>query len=194
MQRLNSVQPHNAQGRTKELLDTVEQTFGMVPNTTKVMANSPAVLESFLAFSSAMEQAQIGSKLLHQLKLGTSENNQCDYCTSILSAIAPSAGLTPEEILASRTRQSEEQRTKAALTFSYQVLESGGKVSDAQLESIRNAGFGETEIVEIVASTVLGCFTNFLNNVADTELDVPAVESVTTPETSTCDTHSCSMT
>ncbi len=42
MQRLNSVNPESAQGRTKELLDTVEQAFGVIPNTAKVMANSPA--------------------------------------------------------------------------------------------------------------------------------------------------------
>ena len=47
MQRLNSVNPQVAAGRTKELLDTVEQAFGVIPYTAKVMANSPAVLDSF---------------------------------------------------------------------------------------------------------------------------------------------------
>ena len=59
MQRLNSVNPEAAEGQTKELLDTVRQAFGLVPNTAKVMANSPAVLESFLAFSQAMGKASI---------------------------------------------------------------------------------------------------------------------------------------
>jgi len=39
MQRLNSVNPEAAEGQTKELLDTVQQAFGLVPNTAKVMAN-----------------------------------------------------------------------------------------------------------------------------------------------------------
>lgn len=42
MQHLNSVNSESTQGRTKELLDTVEQAFGVIPNTAKVMANSPA--------------------------------------------------------------------------------------------------------------------------------------------------------
>ena len=67
MQRLNSVNPQVAQGRTKELLDTVQQAFGMIPNTAKVMANSPAVLDSFLAFSTAMSGAKIGGKLHNQV-------------------------------------------------------------------------------------------------------------------------------
>lgn len=193
MQRIHSVEPKTAQGRTKELLDTVQQAFGMIPSTAKVMANSPAVLDSFLAFSTAMGKVQIGTKLHNQLKLTTSETNSCNYCTSILSAVAPSAGLSAADILSGRTRNSEDRRIKAALAFAHNVLESRGKVSDEQLAAVREAGYGDTEIVEIVASVVLGCFTNFLNNVADTELDIPKAEPVEACSTSTCDTGACSV-
>jgi AhpD family alkylhydroperoxidase len=192
MQRLKSVDPQVAQGRTRELLDTVQQAFGVIPNAARVMANSPAVLESFLAFSTAMGGAAIGAKLHNQVKLTTSETNSCDYCTSMLSAVAPMAGLSAADILAGRTRISEERRTKAALGFAYDVLESKGKVSDKQLNAVREAGFGDTEIVEIVASVVLGCFTNFLNNVANTELDIPRAESVEECSISDCGTAACS--
>lgn len=193
MQRVNSVNPQVATGRTKELLDTVQQAFGMVPNTARVMANSPAVLDSFLAFSTAMGGAKIGSKLHNQLKLSTSETNACSYCTSILSAVAPSAGLTADDILAGRTGNSGDRRTKAALAFASDVLESRGKVSNQQLTAVREAGFGDAEIVEIVASVVLGCFTNFLNNVADTDLDIPKADPVESLATSTCGTEACSV-
>ncbi len=192
MQRLNSVNPQVATGRTKELFDTVQQAFGMIPNTARVMANSPAVLDSFLAFSTAMGGARIGIKLHNQLKLTTSETNSCSYCTSILSAVAPSAGLTADDILAGRTGNSGDRRTKAALAFASDVLESRGKVSNQQLTAVRDAGFGDADIVEIVASVVLGCFTNFLNNVADTDLDIPKVEPVEACATSTCGTEACS--
>lgn len=184
MQRLNSVNPQIAQGRAKELFDKVQQAFGVIPNTARVMANSPAVLESFLCFSTAMGNAQIGGKLHSQLKLTTSEKNSCSYCTSILSAVAPSAGLTADDILAGRTADSEDRRTKAALTFANDVLVSRGKVTNEQLADVRRAGFGDAEVVEIVASVVLGCFTNFLNNVADTELDFPQAEPI-----EACSTH-----
>lgn len=193
MQRLNSVNPQVATGRAKELLDAVQQAFGMVPNTARVMVNSPAVLDSFLAFSTAMGGARIGSKLHNQLKLTTSETNSCSYCTSILSAVAPSAGLTADDILAGRTGHSEDRHTKAALAFANDVLENRGKVSNQQLAAVREAGFGDAEIVEIVASVVLGCFTNFLNNVADTELDIPRAEPVAAHANSTCGSDACSV-
>lgn len=192
MQRLNAINPHVAQGQAKQLLDTVQQAFGMVPNTVRIMANSPAVLESFLAFSTAMGKARIGAKLHNQVKLTTSETNSCSYCTSILSAIAPSAGLTADDILAGRTADSEDRQTKLALTFANDVLASQGKVSHQQLAAVRSAGFGDTEIVEIIASVVLGCFTNFLNNVADTDLDIPRAEPIESCSASTCGADTCS--
>ena len=169
----------------------MQQSFGMVPNTARVMANSPAVLESFLVFSTAMSGAKIDKKLHNQLKLTTSETNSCSYCTSILSAVAPSAGLTADDILAGRTGHSEDRHTKAALAFANDVLESRGKVSEKQLAAVRDAGFGDAEIVEMVASVVLGCFTNFLNNVADTDLDIPKAEPIEAHATSTCGTEAC---
>ena len=193
MQRLDSVNPQTAQGRTRELLDVVEQSFGVVPNTARVMANSPAVLDGFLAFSAAMGSAKIGEKLHNQVKLTTSESNSCNYCTSILSAVAPSAGLSADDILAGRTAKSEDSRTAAALEFAEAVLEGRGKVSDRQISKVREAGFDDAEIVEVVASVVLGCFTNFLNNVADTDLDVPQAQPLEACSTSNCAAGTCSV-
>lgn len=191
MQRLNSVQPENAEARAKALLDTVQQAFGTVPNAAKVMANSPAVLQSFLGFSTAMGEARIGEKLHNQIKLNTSENNECEYCTSILSAVAPTAGLSAEEVLVGRTGQAEDTRIKAALAFANDVLETRGKVTDDQLASVKSAGFDDGQIVEVVASVVLGCFTNFLNNVADTQLDVPPAEAI--EPSAACSSGACSV-
>ncbi|MAT70553.1 MAG: peroxidase [Planctomycetaceae bacterium] len=178
MQRISSVAPASATGRVRELFDQLEQAFGAVPNTAQVMANSPAVLESFVAFANAMSGVGIGGKLHNQVKLSTSETNACEYCTSILSAVAPSAGLSADDVVAGRTASADDARTDAALKFAAAVLDTGGNVSDAQLQAVRDQGFGDAEIVEIVTSVVLGCFTNFLNNVADTELDVPAAGPV----------------
>jgi len=40
-------------------------------------------------------------------------------------------------------------------------------------DAVRTAGFGEAEVVEIVALTAQVLMTNFMNSVADTEIDVP---------------------
>lgn len=106
--------------------------------------------------------------------------------------MAPSAGLSADDILAGRTGNSEDRRTKAALAFANDVLESRGKVSNQQLALVRDAGFDDAEIVEIVASVVLGCFTNFLNNMAYTELDFQKAEPFEACSTEACGKETCS--
>ncbi len=179
MQRIHSIEPKTAQGRTRELLDTVEKAFGTVPNVAKVMANSPAVLDSFLALSTAMGGVMIGGKLHHQIKLATSEANTCDYCNAILTHLGTKGGISLADMFEGRKAVSSDPRTDAALRFASSVLESRGKVGDEELQAVREAGFGDTEIVEIVASVVVGCFTNFLNNVVGTALDIPRAELIT---------------
>ena len=59
MARFKPVDRATATGRTKELLDAVKQKFGMVPNITRLMANSPQVLEG--VWASAVRSPAAGS-------------------------------------------------------------------------------------------------------------------------------------
>ena len=47
MARLQAINPSQATGQTKQLLDTVSGKFGMVPNLIRTLANSPAALEGY---------------------------------------------------------------------------------------------------------------------------------------------------
>lgn len=174
MSRVMPVQSEEARGPAKDLLDAVGRAFGLVPNATRVMAQSPAVLEGYLTLSAALGKVGIGEKLHTQVKLAASEANASDYCTSILCAVGSRAGLTAADLVEGRSARAADGRTDAGLKFAAKVLATRGKVSDADLRAVRAAGFDDAAIVEIVASVVLGCYTNFLNNVAETPLDIPA--------------------
>ncbi len=51
MPRLNAIDPKEATGKAKELLDGVKAKIGMVPNLMRTFANSPAALEGYLNFT-----------------------------------------------------------------------------------------------------------------------------------------------
>ena len=51
-------------------------------------------------------------------------------------------------------------------------------ISDDDIREIRIAGFGEEEIVEIVAHVALNIFTNYFNLVAQTEIDFPRIADI----------------
>lgn len=176
MARLNTVDQTHAEGKAKTLLDTVKAKMGMVPNLTKVMANSPAVLESYLGISGPLAGGLLSPKLKQLLALTVGEANGCEYCLSAHTLIGKHVGLTEEQIIAGRRATAEDPKTDAALAFARKVVAQRGKVTADDLAAVRKVGFTDGEITEIVAHVALNTFTNYVNNVADTEIDFPKVE------------------
>ena len=52
-----------------------------------------------------------------------------------------------------------------------------GRVSDADLAALRDAGFDEGATVEIVVTVALNVLTNYVNNVFQTDIDFPVVNA-----------------
>ena len=55
-------------------------------------------------------------------------------------------------------------------------LEEQGGVSDEDIQAVRNAGFSDGEIAEIVGNVVANIFTNYFNRTAQPTIDFPEVE------------------
>jgi len=175
MSRLSTIEPNAAAGKAKDLLTAVQHKLGLVPNMTKVMANSPAVLEGYLGLSGALSGGLLDAKTREQLALVTAQENECDYCLSAHSAIGKMVGLTPEQIAQSREGRGTDARAAAALTFARRVLETRGGIVADDLATVRQAGFGDGEIAEIIAHVALNVLTNYFNKAADVDIDFPKV-------------------
>ena len=175
MPRLQPVNPSTATGKGKELLDAVKGKLGMVPNMTRVMASSPAVLEAYLGFSGALAGGLLDAKTREELALLTAQQNHCNYCLSAHTAIGKMAGLDCQQIVGSRAGHGTSLRTTAALHFATRVLETKGEISDADLAAVREVGFAEGEIAEILAHVALNVFTNYFNVAANVDIDFPKV-------------------
>ena len=62
------------------------------------------------------------------------------------------------------------------LEMARRIVEERGWVSDPDLQRVRDAGYGDAEIVEIIATVAATTFTNYFNHIAQTEVDFPLVE------------------
>jgi uncharacterized peroxidase-related enzyme len=173
MERIVPVDPQTAQGRAKELLDAVKSKLGIVPNMTRAMANSPAVLEGYLGLSGALARGVLPARVREQLALDVGEANHCDYCVSAHSTLGKKAGLTEQDIYDSRLGLSVDPKTDALLRFARTVVVKHGLVNDDDIAAVRKAGFGDAEVAEVVAQVALNVFTNYFNNVARTTIDFP---------------------
>ncbi|WP_133366646.1 carboxymuconolactone decarboxylase family protein [Qipengyuania sediminis] len=166
-----------APAAAQPLLDAVESQLGVVPNLFRLLALSPPALEGFLGLSGALSRT-LDAKTREGIALATAQVNGCDYCLSAHSYLgAQVAKLDAAEIAANRRGASADARTGVALEFARSVAERRGQVDDGALEAVRRAGYGDAEIVEIVAQVALNVLTNFLNNTAETDIDFPVVSS-----------------
>ena len=104
--------------------------------------------------------------------------NGCSYCLSAHSHFGKRfAKLTDAELEANKNGTSTDAKAAAAVAFAVRVVAERGHVSDSDLEAVKSAGFNEAQVLEIVVHVALNTLTNYVNEVAQTEVDFPVVEA-----------------
>lgn len=177
MTYIRQLELDEAEPKAQELLGGVQQQMGIVPNLFKVMAHSPAVLDAYLKQSGALSTASLPLKLREQIAVTIAGANGCDYCASAHTAIGVGAGVSEAELAINLSGASSDEKTQAALAFARAVVHGRGWIEESALQSVRDAGYSEGEIVEIIALVGLNTFTNYLNHIAGTEIDFPVVKA-----------------
>ena len=167
-----------APAAAQPLLNGVKAKLGSVPNLFRLLAVSPSALEGYLGLSGALGKGSLDARTRERIALAVAEFNGCGYCTSAHAFIGKNmAGLSDAEIAANRNGSSTDDRAASAVRFAIKVVETRGQVSDAEVASIRLAGYSDAEVIEIVLHVALNTLTNYVNEVAETTIDFPAVKA-----------------
>lgn len=182
MPRLPLIDPSQPSA-SKPLLEAVGKKLGLVPNMTRAMANSPAVLKAYLEFSGALAGSALSARTRELVALAVGEVNGCDYCLAAHTAIGGSLGLGQDALLDARAARSADPKTAAVLRLARTLVVQRGLASDADLRDVRAAGVSDAEIAETVATVALNVFTNWFNHVAETPVDFPAAPPLGTDAT-----------
>lgn len=111
------------------------------------------------------------------IALAVAETNGCDYCLSAHAALGRGAGLSADAIASARRGESTDPKTAAILRFARTLVLERGRVSARGLEALRESGVSDAEALEVVSNVALNIFTNYVNLVADTEIDFPVVRA-----------------
>ena len=178
MTRIQPVTKDKADSAQLVILDTVQKKMGMIPNLVSTMTNSPAVANAYLGFSQQLSTGSLSPRLREQLSLVVGEENSCDYCLAAHTALGKGAGLSEPETCDARRAEAKDDAERAALEFAQKIVKDRGVVSDDDIHQVREAGYTDGEISEIVANVALNIFTNYFNHVAGTEVDFPAVPAM----------------
>jgi AhpD family alkylhydroperoxidase len=156
-------------------LGTIKAAWRAVPNLWGVVARSPALTTGILEFNKALNGGAFSGALAEQLAIAVAHENGCPYCLAAHTAAGRAFGLDERSASDARVARSSDPKVEAALQFSQAVVRERGFVSDAQLEAVREAGWDDAAVVELVGHVISNTLTNYLHHVSEVPVDFPAV-------------------
>ncbi|GAA3755897.1 carboxymuconolactone decarboxylase family protein [Salinactinospora qingdaonensis] len=175
MPTVHLVEHDSATGSVKNQLDQIHATFGTVPAMFRAVANSPAALTSMWSSFGAFAGGALGPALGEQVAVAVANRNSCEYCLAAHTALGRKAGLSQDALTAAQDGTSEDPRTAALLRFALQLVEHRGQVSAQDVQAVRDQGWDDEHIVEVIAQVALNLFTNYINIALDVPVDFPGV-------------------
>jgi uncharacterized peroxidase-related enzyme len=166
----------NVDAKVAATLNQVKASLGIVPNLFATLAHSPAALDGYLSLSKTLSRGRLSARQREIVALAVAQENECRYCLSAHTALAKAAGVSEAEALKARAGDGEDPFESALASFAKTIVRQRGHVLDKDLERARKAGIDDGLMMEVVAHVVVNTFTNYANELADTEIDFPAVE------------------
>ena len=168
-----------APAASQALLEAVEKQLGTVPNLFRLVATSPAALEGYLGMMGARAKGALPAATRERIALAVAEVNGCDYCLAAHAYLGKNlAKLSDDEIAANRAGTSTDAKADAAVRFAVQVARARGHVGAAALQAVRDAGYSDAQVIEIVQHVALNTWTNYINEVAATVIDFPELAAL----------------
>lgn len=161
---------------SRPFLEAVKKMLGSVPNLFRTVGISPAALEGYLGLNGALAKGKLDAKTRERIALAVAEINGCNYCLAAHTYLGKNlAKLDDVEIAANRNSGSNDTKADAAVRFASKVTTTKGHMAESDLNAVKAAGYGDADIMEIIAHVALNTLTNYVNNVAATDIDFPAV-------------------
>jgi len=176
MSRLSAIKPEAATGAAAEIFAKIRKAVGKVPNAyATIGTHSPEALGALLNVEAVIGAGMLSKPDVETIKLAVSEVAGCDYCLAAHTLAGKFAGLAPETMKAVRAGDATGDAKRDALVHFVRVLvTTHGTLPEAEVSTIREAGYTERQIVEIALTVSSITFTNLVNRINDTTLDFPA--------------------
>lgn len=176
MSRIAGITPDQATGHTAEVYSAIKKSIGSVPNLFQAVGVNSHVLQTYLGLGPSLKLLSGAEQ--ETVALVTSQINSCEYCLAAHTVIGGMYGLNKEETLDIRKGRSSDAKRNALAAFVTEVVAERGRVSDKAFSNLKQVGYTDAHIPEILLVVAATTFTNVFNNVNHTAVDFPAVEKI----------------
>jgi uncharacterized peroxidase-related enzyme len=160
----------------EQVHEKAEQALGFVPNfITEMTGENPAVADAYLTSQGLLEEGGVLSPAEQQaVILAVSSYNDCHYCTKAHAVAGQQAGLDAETVdTINEGGLPSDDRLRSLVRATRRILGKRGWLSDADEAEFDDLGLGRPELYEIVSLVGVKTMSNYVNHIAETEIDEP---------------------
>lgn len=164
----------NATEPAKSILEDAKKRTGFIPNMYGNMANSPGVLETYLAgYKRFREDSGFTPPEQEIVFLSISLENACTYCMAAHSMIAEKMSKTPQDAIEAirADKPISDPKLQALSAFTRVMVSSRGMPSPQDVDRFKAAGYTERQVLEIILAIAVKTLSNYSNHVFDTKVD-----------------------
>lgn len=154
---------------SRAMLEKVRSAQGRVPNMLQLLGHSPAVLAGYLQLAELLAAGTLSAVERERIALAASDANGCDYCLRAHAWLARRQGVSPEQQRLARQGGDSDPLAR----FARALIDGRGRVGAQVFAEARQAGLDEARMIEVVGQVALMTLSNYLNNLAQTEIDFP---------------------
>ncbi|MGL4231402.1 MAG: carboxymuconolactone decarboxylase family protein [Casimicrobium sp.] len=165
----------NVPKESAELVARSIKAYGFLPNLHGVMAEAPATYRAYLDTFDIFAKETTLTPLEQQVVMQTSNyENNCHYCMPGHSMLMKMMGMPADVIEALREGTPiADAKLEALRTYTRNLLDQRGHVTDAQLQALFDAGYTKRQALEVLVGLASKLLSNFTNAIAKTEIDAP---------------------
>ncbi len=157
---------------SRQALHSLQAAFGMIPNIAGAMATSPVLIRSLVALFGNVHGGSFTEPQIQTVLLTDAVVNACTWAVAFHTALALKAGLNPADVHAIREGRLPKDGKLAALSaLARKMIETRGRVPDADIDIFIAAGFGKELALEVIAIVAASTITNYTGSVTKTPLE-----------------------
>ena len=172
---MTSFQMHSiesAPGQSKSILEGVVKKYGFIPNSLAVMAEAPAMLDSYMTLSGIFEKSSLNEIERQIVLLANSNKNGCSYCVAAHTTIMQMAKI-PDDVIESLRddKPITDDKLEALHKFANIINKKRGWPSEEEVNAFLSAGYTKQTILEVIVGTSIKVLSNYTNHIGEPKVD-----------------------
>lgn len=172
MNSLKIYTTEDASPASSELLKSIDEQYGFIPNVFGVIAESAPALKAFAELNRQFSSSSFDPTSRELIQLVTSIENQCTYCIAGHTAFADMQHV-PDEIISAVLNKEplKNEKLEVLRNFTRLLVRHKGSVPEKVIKDFLQADYSYEQIFEVILGICVKTFSNLASNTMAIPLD-----------------------